>query len=172
MRKSNKGDLYVGRASTLHPHMPHVKCQDVAADEDAFKQTQAAERQRQAHMRKVQETINRTREQNARRKLGGIQSREWDSDKKAEGWSATEQPGAPSSVSTTRTNTGGRSEEPEASEASPASPTVKPRGDRRGRDFRGRGRGRGSGRGRGRGDKAPTNNIGDPPEPEKAEEGK
>jgi len=58
---------------------------DVAADEDAFKQTQAAERQRQAKMRKVQETINRTREQNARRKLGGIQSREWDSDKKNRG---------------------------------------------------------------------------------------
>lgn len=143
--------------------MPHVKYQDVAADEDAFKQTQAAERQRQAQMRKVQETINRTREQNARKKLGGIQSREWDSDKKAEGWSTTE---------TTRTNTGDRSEEPEASPA-PASPTVKPRGDKRGRGFTGRGRGRGrGGRGRG-GDKAPTNNIGDPPleEPEKVEEG-
>ncbi|KAF8503716.1 hypothetical protein F5888DRAFT_1664399 [Russula emetica] len=144
---------------------------DVAADEDAFKQTQAAERQRQAQIRKVQETINRTREQNARKKLGGIQSREWDSDKKTEGWSTTEKPEAPSSASTTRTNTGDRSEEPEASEASPASPTVKPRGDKRGRGFRGRGRGRGSGRGRG--DKAPTNNIGDPPlEPEKVEEGK
>lgn len=151
MRKSNKGDLYVGRAS-VNLHIPHVKCQDVAADEDAFKQTQAAERQRQAHMRKVQETINRTREQNARKKLGGIQSREWDSDKKTEGWSTTEKPEA-SSISTTRTNTGDRSEEPEASPASP----VKPRGDKRGRGFRGRGRGRG---GRGRGDKAPTSNIG------------
>ena len=163
MRKSNKGDLYVGRASALHLHVPHVKCQDVAADEDAFKQTQAAERQRQAHMRKVQETINRTREQNARKKLGGIQSREWDSDKKTEGWSTTEKPEA--SVSTTRTNTGDRSEEPD----SPASPTVKPRGDKRGRGFRGRGRGRG---GRGRGDKAPTNNVGDTPTPVEPEEGK
>jgi hypothetical protein len=157
MRKSNKGDLYVGRASALHLHMPHVKYQDVAADEDAFKQTQAAERQRQAHMRKVQETINRTREQNARKKLGGTQSREWDSDKKAEGWSTTEKKPEAPSVSTTRTNTGDRGEEPEAS---PTSPTVKPRGDKRGRGFRGRGRGRG---GRGRGDKAPTNDIGDPP---------
>lgn len=166
MRKSNKGDLYVGLVSALHLHMPHIKCQDVAADEDAFKQTQVAERQRQAQMRKVQDTINRTREQNARRKLGGIHNREWDSDKKTEGWSTTEKPEAPSSISTTRmTNTGDQSEEPEAS---PASPTVKLRGDRRGRPYRGRGRIRG----RGRGDKAPTNNIGDPPQPEKAEEGK
>ena len=164
MRKSNKGDLYVGRASALHLHMPHIKCQDVAADEDAFKQTQAAERQRQAHMRKVQETINRTREQNARKKLGGIQSREWDSDKKTEGWSTTEK--IEGSVSTTRTNTGDRTEEPEAT---PGSPTVKPRGDKRGRGPRGRGSGSGRGRGgRGRGDKAPTNNnVGDTPvEPE------
>jgi hypothetical protein len=162
MRKSNKGDLYVGRASALHLHVPHVKCQDVAADEDAFKQTQAAERQRQAEMRKVQDTINRTREQNVRRKMNKIQSREWDSDKKTEGWSTTEKPEAPSSVSTTRTNTGDQSEEPEAS------PTVRQRGDtRRGRGFGRRGRG---GRGRGRGDKPPTNDIGDSPV-EKAEEG-
>jgi len=160
MKKSNKGDLYVGRASALHLHMPHVKCQDVAADEDAFKQTQAAERQRQAEMRKVQDTINRTREQNVRRKMNKIQSREWDSDKKTEGWPTTEKPEAPSSVSTTRTNTGDQSEEPEAS------PSVKPRGDtKRGRGFGRRGRG---GRGRGRGDRAPTNDIGDPPV-EKAE---
>jgi hypothetical protein len=163
MRKSNKGDLYVGRASA-HLHVPHVKCQDVAADEDAFKQTQAAERQRQAHMRKVQETINRTREQNARKKMGGIQSREWDSDKKTDGWSTTEKPEA-SSVSTTRANTGDRSEEPEASLAS----HVKPRGDKRGRGFRGRGRGRG---GRGRGDNAPTNNTGDAAAADSPQEGK
>jgi hypothetical protein len=132
--------------------MPHVKYQDVAADEDAFKQTQVAERQRQAHMRKVQETINRTREQNARKKLGGFQSREWDSDKKTEGWSTTEkQPEAPS-VSTTRTDAGDRSEEPEAS---PTSSTVKPRGDKRGRGFRGVRGGRSRG-GRGR---ASTNNL-------------
>jgi len=136
--------------------MPHAKCQDVAADEDAFKQTQAAERQRQAQIRKVQDTVNRTREQSARRKMDRIQTREWDSDKKAEGWSTTEKPEAPS-VSTTRTNIGDGSEEAEAS------PTVKSRGDTR----RGRGPGRrGRGRGRGRG---PT--IGDPPL-EKVEEGK
>ncbi|KAI9446607.1 hypothetical protein H4582DRAFT_584008 [Lactarius indigo] len=46
---------------------------DVAADENAFKQTQAAERQRQAQIRKVQETVNRTREQNAQRKMDKIQ---------------------------------------------------------------------------------------------------
>ena len=159
MRKSNKGDLYVGRAFVLH--LPHAKYQDVAADEDAFKQTQAAERQRQAHMRKVQETVNRTREQSARRKMDRIQSREWDSDKKGEGWSKTEKPEAPSPVSTTRTNTGDQTEEAEAS------PTVKSHADtKRGRG--GRGGRRGRGRGRGRGDKGPP--IGEPPL-EKVEEG-
>jgi hypothetical protein len=165
MRKSNKGDLYVGRAFALHLHMPYAKCQDVAADEDAFKQTQAAERQRQAHMRKVQETVNRTREQSARRKLDRIQSREWDSDKKAEGWSTTksttEKPEAPSSISTTQANTGDQSEEAEAS------PTVKSHPDTK----RGRGRGRhGRGRGRGRGYRAPAT-ISERPV-EKVEEGK
>ena len=171
MRKSNKGDLYVGCASALHLHIPHIKCQDVAADEDAFKQTQAAERQRQAQMRKGQESINHTREHYARRKLGKIHSREWDSDKKTESWSTTAKPEAPSSVSTTRTNTGDRTEEPEASPA-PASPPVKPRGVKRGGGYRVRGTGRRVGGGRG-GDKAPMNNIGDPPldEPEKVGEG-
>lgn len=83
---------------------------DVAADEDAFKQTQAAERQRQAHMRKVQDTVNRTREQNAQRKMDKIQSREWDSEKKAERWQTvakSEQPAETTTTSTSQTNTGG-----------------------------------------------------------------
>ncbi|KAH9925326.1 uncharacterized protein B0H18DRAFT_1009690 [Fomitopsis serialis] len=42
---------------------------DVQADEDAFKKTQEAERIKAAKTKKVQETIDRTREQNARRKL-------------------------------------------------------------------------------------------------------
>jgi hypothetical protein len=140
---------------------------DVAADEDAFKQTQAAERQRQAHMRKVQDTVNRTREQSARRKLDRIQSREWDSDKKPEKWSTAEKPEAGSSVSTTRTNTTNTGDQNEETEAPP---TEKPRADtKRGRG-RGRGgRGRGRGRGRGGGDRAPT--ISEPPL-EKVEEGK
>jgi len=139
---------------------------DVAADEDAFKQTQAAERLRQAQTRKVQETVNRTREQSARRKLDKIQSREWDSDKKAEGWPTNakpEQPTAVSSDSTTRTNT--RDADAEAA----ASPTAKPReGRNRGRVSGRRGRG---GRGRGRGearDKAPPASV--PEENEKESE--
>jgi hypothetical protein len=114
-------------------------------------------------MRKVQDTVNRTREQVARRKMDKIQSREWDSDKKAEGWSTTEKSEAPPSDSTTRTNTGDRGEEAEAS------PTVKPRGDTKRGMALGR-RERGRRRGRGRGDKAPTT-IGDSPL-EKVEEGK
>jgi hypothetical protein len=98
------------------------ECQDVAADEDAFKQTQAAERHRHAQMRKVQETVNRTREQNARRKMDKIQSREWDSEKKAEGWPTSakgEQPKVTASASTPRTNTGEQGAE------AGTSPTVK-----------------------------------------------
>jgi hypothetical protein len=140
--------------------------QDVAADEDAFKQTQAAERQRQAQMRKVQETVDRTREQNARRKLDKFQSREWDSDKKAEGWpttaakpEGTEQPAAPSSASITRTNTGDAETE--------APPTARPRGRGLGRRGRGRGRGRGEYRDRDKGPLAPAAAADrDPPETE------
>ncbi|KAI9569089.1 hypothetical protein HD554DRAFT_1985028, partial [Boletus coccyginus] len=54
---------------------------DVKADEDAFRKTQEADRVRQAHTRKVQEGVDRTREQNARRKMEKMGSREWDSGK-------------------------------------------------------------------------------------------
>lgn len=53
------------------------------ADEDAFKKTQENERIKQAQNRKVQTNIDRTREQNAKRKMDKIQSREWDSGKPA-----------------------------------------------------------------------------------------
>lgn len=59
---------------------------DVQADEDAFKKTQQAERIKQAKARKVQETVDRTREQNAKRKMEKMQSREWDSGKKGGDW--------------------------------------------------------------------------------------
>jgi hypothetical protein len=105
-------------------------------------------------MRKVQETVNRTREQSARRKMDKMQSREWDSDKKAERWQTAVNPQQPttqsSAYSTTRTNSGDGDAEAETS------PTVKPREERnRGRGSGRRGRG---GRGRGRGevrDRAP-----------------
>lgn len=55
--------------------------QDVQADEDAFKKTQESERARIAQIRKVQDNVDRTREQNAQRKMAKIESREWDSGK-------------------------------------------------------------------------------------------
>ena len=51
--------------------------QDVIADEDAFKKTQEFERIKQEKIRREQEHVNRTREQNARRKMDKISSREW-----------------------------------------------------------------------------------------------
>ena len=53
------------------------------ADEDAFKKTQESERIKQAQNRKVQANVDRTREQNAKRKMDKIQSREWDTGKPA-----------------------------------------------------------------------------------------
>ncbi|KAG1804228.1 uncharacterized protein BJ212DRAFT_1284609 [Suillus subaureus] len=104
---------------------------DVQADEDAFKKTQEADRVRQAHQRKVQEGVDRTREQNARRKLDKIQNREWDSGKSQGDWKKTRNP-APA----------------DGSVAVPSSSPSEHRGGR------GRGSGRGGpsrGRGRGRG---------------------
>lgn len=46
--------------------------QDVQADEDEYKKTQAAERAKQAKMKKVQENVDKAREQNARRKLDKV----------------------------------------------------------------------------------------------------
>lgn len=60
---------------------------DVEADEEAFRKTQQEERVKIAHARKVQETVNHAREQNAVRKMERIETREWDSGKPA---SATE----------------------------------------------------------------------------------
>jgi hypothetical protein len=53
----------------------------VQADEAAFRKTQESERAKLAQIRKVQENVDRTREQNAKRKMDKIQSREWDSGK-------------------------------------------------------------------------------------------
>jgi len=58
----------------------------VQADEAAFKKTQESERAKLAHIRKVQENVDRTREQNAKRKMDKIQSREWDSGKPTGDW--------------------------------------------------------------------------------------
>ncbi|KAG2158023.1 uncharacterized protein EDB93DRAFT_1100812 [Suillus bovinus] len=103
---------------------------DVQADEDAFKKTQEADRVRQAHQRKVQEGVDRTREQNARRKLDKIQNREWDSGKSPGDWKQARNP-APT-------------EEPAAvSSSSPPEHRGRRSGSGRGGPSRGRGRGRG-----------------------------
>ncbi|KZT03455.1 uncharacterized protein LAESUDRAFT_704804 [Laetiporus sulphureus 93-53] len=65
---------------------------DVQKDEEAFRKTQEAERIKATKTKKVQENIDRTREQNARRKLEKIQSREWDSGKQGREWNKTRSP--------------------------------------------------------------------------------
>ena len=47
--------------------------QDVQADEEAFKKTQEVDRVKAAKTKKVQENIDRTREQNARRKMEKVE---------------------------------------------------------------------------------------------------
>ncbi|OAX43783.1 hypothetical protein K503DRAFT_789249 [Rhizopogon vinicolor AM-OR11-026] len=107
---------------------------DVQADEDAFKKTQEVDRLRQAQQRKVQEVVDRTREQNARRKMDKIQNREWDSGKP--------------------TGNGKQARKPAPVEGSDATVNSSPSEHRGGRG-RGSGRG-GSSRGRGRGRGAPS----------------
>lgn len=53
------------------------------ADEDAFKKTQESERLRLAKIRQEQEQVNRTRDQNAQRKMAKVENREWDAGKRA-----------------------------------------------------------------------------------------
>jgi hypothetical protein len=90
---------------------------------------QEVDRVKQAHTRKVQEGVDRTREQNAQRKMDKVQSREWDSGKPAGEWKQTKK-------------TDGKEED----EGGPAQTTEqrggKPRGGVRG-GTRSRGRGRG-----------------------------
>ncbi|OJA11596.1 hypothetical protein AZE42_01959 [Rhizopogon vesiculosus] len=107
---------------------------DVQADEDAFKKTQEVDRLRQAQQRKVQEVVDRTREQNARRKMDKIQNREWDSGKP--------------------TGNSKQARKPAPAEGSDATANPSPSEHRGGRG-RGSGRG-GSSRGRGRGRGAPS----------------
>jgi len=98
---------------------------DVQADEDAFKQAAAAESVKHAQLQSVQKDINLKREQNAKRKMDKIQSREWDSPKAER-----------------RENNAAGDEEPTAAESSPQTVDT---GSWRGRGSRGRGRGRGRG---------------------------
>ncbi|KAG6813105.1 hypothetical protein H0H92_013959 [Tricholoma furcatifolium] len=117
---------------------------DVQADEDAFRKTQEAERVKIAHNRKVQEGVDRTREQNAKRKMDKIQSREWDSGKPTGDWKQhTKKTEDTASLSATEDT----SKSPTAVElaASPRDSGNWVRGNLRGGPHRGRGRGRGRG---------------------------
>jgi hypothetical protein len=99
---------------------------------DAFKQTQAEEREKEARTRKLQQGVDHAREQNARRKIDKIQAREWDSGKNGDEWRPSD-----------------RIEEGQNNNAEPDRQWQ--RGAGRGSGPRGRGRGRARGRGRGRG---------------------
>ncbi|KAJ4488257.1 hypothetical protein J3R30DRAFT_3434566 [Lentinula aciculospora] len=108
---------------------------DVQADEDAFRKTQQFEKAKMARTRKAQESINSTREQNAKRKMDKIQSREWDSGKHSAG--------ARNHLAHTDS-----SKESQDAEGSSVASSQWARGGSTGRSSnRGRGRGRGAKRG-------------------------
>ncbi|KAF8226212.1 hypothetical protein L208DRAFT_1015022, partial [Tricholoma matsutake] len=112
---------------------------DVQADEAAFRKTQESERAKLAQIRKVQETVDRTREQNAKRKMDKIQSREWDSGKPTGDWKR--QADKPESGNNVTTNTDEKGSSPPES----SSPSREVDRRLRGGGFRGasqRGRGR------------------------------
>ncbi|OSD02750.1 hypothetical protein PYCCODRAFT_1458859 [Trametes coccinea BRFM310] len=108
---------------------------DVQADEEEYKKTQAAERAKLAKMKKVQENVDKAREQNARRKMDKIQAREWDSGKPTRDWKQPKKAGE---------------ETAEDGDKKPAQ-SIGIRGA-----VRGGGRGGGRGRGRGGGVTSPT----------------
>ena len=70
-RRSSKGGWY---AHSLHwRHGPTDKrVQDVQADEDEYKKMQEVERVKVAKAKKVQESVDKAREQNARRKMDKV----------------------------------------------------------------------------------------------------
>ncbi|KAJ7490051.1 hypothetical protein B0H11DRAFT_2011549 [Mycena galericulata] len=123
---------------------------DVQADEDAFKKTQETERVKLAQSRKVQEGVDRTREQNAKRKLDKIQSREWDSGKPAAGadWKQRQPPKADThadeKVAKEETTTSTSSSPPPV-DSGGWTRGGSPRGSPSSRARGGRGRGRGRG---------------------------
>ncbi|KAJ7043350.1 hypothetical protein C8F04DRAFT_38047 [Mycena alexandri] len=122
---------------------------DVEADELAFKKTQESERVKQEKIRKVQEGVDRTREQNAKRKLDKMQSREWDSGKPAGGgdWKQRQPAKSPenhTSADEVKTDTASTPSSPPAVEGG-WTRGGSPRGSPQARGATGRGRGRGRG---------------------------
>ncbi|KAJ7231463.1 hypothetical protein B0H12DRAFT_1192602 [Mycena haematopus] len=134
---------------------------DVQADEEAFKKTQESERVKLAHSRKVQEGVDRTREQNAKRKLDKMQNREWDSGKPVAGgdWKQRQPPksDAPHTPQKAETSADDAKMETKAETKSettstPASPSsANDSGNWTRGGARGSPRGRGGARGRSRG---------------------
>ncbi|KAG6845043.1 hypothetical protein H0H87_001380 [Tephrocybe sp. NHM501043] len=136
-------DLYQKPIRQLKRNM-----QDVQADEEAFRKTQESERAKLAQIRKVQEGVNRTREQNAKRKMDKIQSREWDSGKPTSDWkhqSRKTENTAPQAAVEDAKNSADVAASPEAAAGSPPREGHWARGGPRGGTPRGRGRGRGRG---------------------------
>ncbi|THU98694.1 hypothetical protein K435DRAFT_777354 [Dendrothele bispora CBS 962.96] len=118
---------------------------DVQADEDAFRKTQEVDRAKQTRSHKVQESVDNAHEQNAKRKMDKIQSREWDSGKPAPDWKNKGQ------ASNSKQTTENVEKEEEGAEGKEVSQN-QPEGQwTRGGGVRGSYRGRGHGRGRGRG---------------------
>ncbi|KAF8163104.1 hypothetical protein B0H34DRAFT_694128 [Crassisporium funariophilum] len=147
---------------------------DVQADEDAFKKTQESERVKQALSRKVQANIDRARDQNAKRKMDKVQSREWDSGKPAADrhTSQTNRPqaAASSAVPVTAPGQEGTSDPQPSSTVTAPESAADTGGWTRGThvpNARGRGRGRGApNRG------GPRRDAGKPTEPTNAESSK
>ncbi|KXN90448.1 hypothetical protein AN958_04120 [Leucoagaricus sp. SymC.cos] len=120
---------------------------DVAADEAAFRQTQEKERQKQERTKKIQDNVDKAREQNIKRKMDKAQNREWDSGKPATTAWQSKSRNTPSSQEPTPADEGAPATDP----SSPRSPDKPGSGTwtRGGSPPRG-GRGRGRGRERGR----------------------
>ncbi|KAF7295180.1 hypothetical protein MIND_01056800 [Mycena indigotica] len=123
---------------------------DVQADEEAFKKTQESERVRLAQIRKIQDGVDRTREQNAKRKLDKMQNREWDSGKPVGGGDSKQKAAAKvesqaPKESTDQVTEEGTKEETTKSSSPNDSGNWTRGGGPRGSSTRGRGRGRGRG---------------------------
>ncbi|KAK7023816.1 hypothetical protein R3P38DRAFT_3194359 [Favolaschia claudopus] len=143
---------------------------DVQADEDAFKKTQEVERVKLAQSRKVQEGVDRTREQNAKRKLDKMQNREWDSGKPVGGgdWKQRQAPKSDAPQTSTSAVDQEKTENSPDPTSAPTSPsTNNDSGNWTRGGPRGSPRGRGGGRGRGRGRGAAPATAGSNGEPDK-----
>ena len=72
MRRSRPEGRQVAVRSHIRSILTCLFVQDVKKDEEEFRKTQEAEKIKQAKTRKVQENVNKAREQNARRKMDKV----------------------------------------------------------------------------------------------------